>query len=124
VKDEHVNDAAQDVAQEVAQELDVLGAAKDESGKVFIVARAIFHRCTRRSSGGTHDVAQEAAQDSAEDEAWDMAQTWPLGARAARALPATPPPPPPPSLCSWQEARGAKMGIATGQLSSVWLILW
>ena len=35
------------------------------------------------------------AQDVAEDLPRDVAQTWALGARAARALLATPPPPPP-----------------------------
>ena len=40
VKDGHVKDAAQDVARDVAE--DVLGAAKDGSVKVFIVAHGIF----------------------------------------------------------------------------------
>ena len=38
-------------------------------------------------------------------------RTWPLGARAARALIATPPPPPPLSLRSW---RYAEMGTQLG----------
>ena len=54
MKDEHardgpVKDAAQDVAEDVTQDVaeDVLGAAEDGSAKVFIVARAIFHRPLR-----------------------------------------------------------------------------
>jgi len=44
---------------------------------------------------------KDAAQDVAEDVAEDVAQHLAFGARAARALLATPPPPPPPpSLCS------------------------
>jgi len=42
----------------------------------------------------------DAAQDIAEDAPQDVAQDLAFGARAARALIATPPPPPPPSLCS------------------------
>jgi len=49
VKDEPVKDAAQDVTQDVAQDVaeDVPGAAEDGSVKVFIVARATFHRPPR-----------------------------------------------------------------------------
>ena len=43
---------------------------------------------------------KDAAQGAAEDEPQDVAQDLGFGARAARALLATPPPPPPPSLCS------------------------
>jgi len=42
------------------------------------------------------DAGQNTAEDVSQDEAQDLA----LGARAARALLATPPPPSPPSLCS------------------------
>jgi len=42
----------------------------------------------------------DAAQGVAEDMPQDVAQDLAFGARAARALLATPPPPPPPSLCS------------------------
>jgi len=42
----------------------------------------------------------DAAQGVAEDVPQDFAQHLGFGARAVRALLATPPPPPPPSLCS------------------------
>jgi len=42
---------------------------------------------------------KDAAQDAAEDVPQDVAQDLAFGARAARALIATPPLPPPPSLC-------------------------
>ena len=42
---------------------------------------------------------KDAAQGAAEDVSPDVTQDLGFGARAARALPATPPPPPP-SLCS------------------------
>ena len=45
VRDEPVKDEAQDVTQDVAG--GVSGAAEDGSVKVFIVARAIFHRPPR-----------------------------------------------------------------------------
>jgi len=45
-----------------------------------------------------HEI--DVAQGVAEDATQDVAQTWPSGAWAARALLATPPPPPPPSLPS------------------------
>ena len=47
VRDEPVKDAAQDVAE------DVSGTAEDGSVKVFIVARAIFHRPPTLSLGDT-----------------------------------------------------------------------
>jgi len=49
VRDEPVKDAVQDVAEDVTQDVagDVSGAAEDESVKVFIVARAMFHRPPR-----------------------------------------------------------------------------
>jgi len=49
VRDEHVKDAAQDAAEDVTQDVaeDVLGAAEDESAKMFIVARVTFHRSPR-----------------------------------------------------------------------------
>jgi len=43
---------------------------------------------------------KDAAQCVAKDVPQDMAQDLGFGARATRALLATPPPPPPPSLCS------------------------
>jgi len=43
---------------------------------------------------------KDAAQGAAEDVTQDLVQYLGFGARAARALLATPPPPPPPSLCS------------------------
>ena len=46
--------------------------------------------------GHVKDAAQGTAEDVPQDEAQDLA----FGARAVRALLATPPPPPPPSLCS------------------------
>jgi len=58
---------------------------------------------------------KDAAKGVAEDVAQDLA----FGARAARALLATPPPPPPQSLCSSRPDGGA-----TGQLSGIWLGLW
>ena len=60
-------------------------------------------------------VAEVVAEGVPQDVAQDLA----FGARAARALIATPPPPPPPSLCisRWN-------GGATGQLSGIWLGLW
>ena len=46
------------------------------------------------------DAAQGAAEDVVEDDVpQDVAQDLAFGARAARALIATPPPLPPPSLC-------------------------
>ena len=49
MRDEPVKDAAQDMAEDAMQDLaeDVSGAAEDGSAKVFIVARAIFHRPPR-----------------------------------------------------------------------------
>jgi len=43
---------------------------------------------------------RDAAQDVKEGVLQDVDQDLAFGARAARALLATPPPPPPPSLCS------------------------
>jgi len=72
--------------------------------------------------GYAKDAAQDAAQDVAEDVTQDVAQDEAFGARAARALNATPPPPPlPQSLCS---SRLAEMGGATGQPNGIWLGLW
>jgi len=47
-----------------------------------------------------YEYVKDAAQGVAEDVPQDVAQDLGFGARAARALFATPPPPPPPSLCS------------------------
>jgi len=49
VRDGHVKDAAKDLEEDVTQDAveGVLGAAEDGSAKVFIVARAIFHRPLR-----------------------------------------------------------------------------
>jgi len=60
--------------------------------------------------------AEGAAEGVAEDVPQDPAQDLAFGARAARALLATPPPP---SLCSSRSDRGA-----TEQLSGIWLGLW
>ena len=94
--------------------------------KAFIVARVIFKRLNPGAAeDGAEDVlvvrrhlpaaepmpplplghvrdkhVKDAAQEVAEDVPQDVAQDLAFGARAARALPATPPPPPPPSLCS------------------------
>jgi len=57
------------------------------------------------------DAAQDVAQGVAEDVPQDVAQDLAFGARAARALLATPPPPPPPSLRS---SRLAEMGAQLG----------
>ena len=46
------------------------------------------------------DAAQGISKGAAEDMPQDVAQEPAFGARAARALLATPPPPPPPALCS------------------------
>ena len=46
--------------------------------------------------GHVNDAAQGVLEDVPQDVTQDLA----FGARAARALLATPPPPPPPSLCS------------------------
>ena len=76
VRDEHVKDAAQDVAEGVTQDVtqdvaeEVSGAAEDGSVKVFIVARAIFHRPPRfpwatregRARGGRGAVAEGVAE--------------------------------------------------------------
>ena len=68
MRDEPVKDAAQDVTQDVTQDVaedvagDVSGVAEDGSVKVFIVARAIFHR--PHASLGRH-VKDEHAKDAA-----------------------------------------------------------
>jgi len=70
---------------------------------LFIVARAMFHRPPRfpwatregRARQGRGAVAEGVAEGVPQDVAQDLG----FGARAARALIATPPPPPPPSLC-------------------------
>ena len=54
---------------------------------------------------------KNATQDVAENVPEDVAQDLVFGARAARALLATPPPPPPPSLRS---SRLAEMGAQLG----------
>jgi len=50
------------------------------------------------------DMKDEHVKDAAQGASWDVpqdvAQDLAFGARAARALIATPPPPPPPSWCS------------------------
>ena len=102
-------------------------AAQDGSCEVLILPIAIFqwrrtgsrgpssstpgcvHRCAtmtahwtplphhhRRRRRRRRQHVKDAAQDVAEDVAQDLA----FGARATRALLATPPPLPPPSLCS------------------------
>ena len=102
-----MKDAAPDVAEDVTQEVavDVLGAVEDGSVNVFIVARVIFHR--PHAFLGRHvkdehvkDAAQDIAEGIAEGVPQDEAQELAFGARAARALLASPPPTPPPSLCS------------------------
>jgi len=45
-----------------------------------------------------NEHVKDAAQGAAEDVSLDVAQDLAFGARAARALLATPPPPPPPPL--------------------------
>ena len=56
---------------------------------------------TRPPLGDMKDEhVKDAAQGIAEDVPQDVAQDLAFGARAARALIATPPPPPPPSWCS------------------------
>jgi len=117
VKDKHVKDAAQDVAQDAAQDVaqDVLGAAEDRGAKVLVVARVILQRRNIRpthacrhprypwatSEGRARErAAQDVAEGVAEDVPQDAAQDLALGARAARALLATPPPPLPPSMRS------------------------
>ena len=52
----------------------------------------------------------DAAQGVAEDMPQDVAQDLAFGARAARALLATPPPPPPPCLCAARVEMGAQLG--------------
>ena len=73
MRDEPAKDAAQDVAEDVTQDVagDVSGVAEDGSVKVFIVARAIFHR--PHASLGRHvkdvhvkDAAQGVAKGVAE----------------------------------------------------------
>ena len=59
----------------------------------------------------------DAAQGAVEDVPKDVAQDLGFGARAARALLATPPPPPP-CLCA------VRAELPTGQLSGIWLGLW
>jgi len=56
--------------------------------------------------GVAQDMAQDVAQDMAQDVAQDVAQDLAFGARAARALLATPPPLPQPRLCIFS-ARGS-----------------
>jgi len=55
------------------------------------------------------DAAQDVAQDVAKDVPQDEAQDLVFGARAVRALLATPPPPPPPSK-SLPSSQLAEMG--------------
>ena len=92
-----VQDLTQDVSQDVAE--DVSGAAEDGSAKVFIVVRAIFHR--PHAFLGRHvkdehvkDAAQDVTEGVAKDVPQDVAHDLAFGARAARALLATPSPPP------------------------------
>ena len=51
---------------------------------------------------------KDAAQGVTEDVPQDVAQDWASGARAARALLATPPPPPP--LCAARAGIGTQLG--------------
>jgi len=88
-----VNDNAQHVAVDAAE--GVLGAAEDGSVDLLIWARTIFQR---RNPRPTHACAPQAAlgRHVKGGHVNDVAQTWPSsGARAARALLATPPRPPP-----------------------------
>ena len=57
---------------------------------------------------------KDAAEDVAEDVAQDVAQDLAFGARATRALLATPPPPPPPSPPSLRSSRLAERGAQLG----------
>ena len=103
-------------------------AAQDGSIKVFILPLAIFqwrwsgsrgpssstpgcvHRCATTTAHWTplphhhhyrrRQHVKDAAQGVLEDVAEDVVQDLAFGARAARALLATPPLPPLPSLCS------------------------
>ena len=96
MKDEHAKGVAQNVAQDVAE--GVLGAAKNGGVKVFIVT-CVVHRRSGARRGARLSL---------------------LGARAARALIATPSPPPPLSLRSWRHAKmGAQLGssVAFGSCS-------
>ena len=58
------------------------------------------HQHHRRRRRRRRQHVKDAAQGVLEDVAEDVVQDLAFGARAARALLATPPPPPPPSLCS------------------------
>ena len=61
--------------------------------------------------GHVKDAAQDVAEGVAEDVPQGVAQDLAFGARAARALLATPQPPPPPSLlCSRLAEMGAQLG--------------
>ena len=56
------------------------------------------------------DAAQDVAEVAEEDLPQDVAQDLGFGARAARALLASPPPPPPPCLCAARAEIGAQLG--------------
>jgi len=120
VKGEHVKDAAQDESVKVFilpiailqwRRTGSRGPSSSTPGCVHVrppvrnddgtwgpLPHHHHHRRRRRRRRRQH--VKDAAQGVAEDVAEDVAQDLTFGARAARALLATPPPPPPPSLCS------------------------
>jgi len=111
LRDEHVKDAAQDVADDVTQDVakGVLGAAEDGSAKIsswHASSSTALHAALGRHVKDKHvkdeaqDVAKGVVEDVSQDVAQEVAQDLVVGARAARALLATPPPPPLPSWCS------------------------
>ena len=57
---------------------------------------------------------KDAAQGVAEDVPQDVAQDLAFGARAARALPASPPPPPPPPSLHPRKRRNTERGPEAG----------
>ena len=63
-------------------------------------SRQAHFKRVKPAVGAAGPVAVDAAQSALEGAAEDVVQNLAFGARAARALLATPPPPPPPSLCS------------------------
>jgi len=107
VKGEHVKDAAQFILSIVFfqwRRTGSRGPSSSTPGCVHVRPPVcddddtLDHHHHRRRRRRQH--VKDAAQDVAEDVAEDVAQDLAFGARAARALLATPPPPPPPSLCS------------------------
>ena len=117
VKGEHVKDAAQDGSVKVFILPIVICGGRVHGGPPRRPPGACMHGhwCAtttthwtplphhhhhRRRRQRRRQHVKDAAQDAAENAAEDVAQDLAFGARAARALLATPPPPPPPSLCS------------------------